>query len=92
MGLVDENGTEMKPFTLKQADKIRKTAMLLRKPRYVLKFLSEKLRSMPMCAQTEADDPIFHHQYKASLFKEYTDTRPITWRLEIPAKVNDKPS
>ena len=73
MGLVDENGVELKPFTLKRAEKIRRTAMLLHEPRYVLKFLNEKLQCMPLCTQAEVDDPIFYHQYKASLFKEYRD-------------------
>ena len=52
--------------------------MLQHKPRYVLGFLNEKLKSMPTCNQAEADDPIFCHQYKASLFKEYEHVSGIT--------------
>ena len=78
LGLTDENGVDLGPLSQNRANKIRRTAMLQHKSRYVLGFLNEKLKSMPTCTQAEADDPIFRRQYKASLFKENEHVSGIT--------------
>ena len=43
IGKTNEAGVELKPFTLKRVETIRRTALLQHKPRKTLKFLSSKL-------------------------------------------------